>query len=272
MMQRPLDFGETLYYTRNLSLGNHGVFFYRSSSEKHEVVFNFFQAGLEKGEGVVYVASQETAKQIRRQMTTFGLDVDTVEKDGALKIFDYDNWYIIDGEVNVPHIITRGSRLFDEAMEIGLTGLRGCGETACFFEHAKQKELVEYELMIGRKFDLPMTALCAYDADHAKSLDDISFFNLLHAHGPVITHSFAQEVLFEDLFATITDEVLETIFRNSGKKTIMQMLGERRPLTSEEITQQPRVFFEGLEEVVGSGAQIVAKAILKKMYAKIGIA
>jgi hypothetical protein len=114
--------------------------------------------------------------------------------------------------------------------------------------------------------------LCAYDADHAKSLDDISFFNLIHAHGPVITHSFAQEVLFEDLFATITDEVLETIFRNSGKKAILQMLSESHPLASEEIAQQPRAFFEGLEKAVGSGAQIVEKAILKKMYTKIGIA
>ncbi|NIQ05337.1 MAG: hypothetical protein GWO20_06305, partial [Candidatus Korarchaeota archaeon] len=84
--------------------------------------------------------------------------------------------------------------MFDEAMEIGLKGLRACGEAACFFEHKKEKELVEFELMIGRKLDLPVTALCAYDVNHAKSLEEKLFFGLIKAHGLVVTSSFAQQV------------------------------------------------------------------------------
>jgi hypothetical protein len=155
LIQRPLDFGETLYYVRNLPLGNHGTFFYANPDEKHEMAFNFLQAGFEKSEGAIYIASHETPKQIRKRMEEFGMDIDALEKDGLLKIFDYDGWYLVDGEVNVPHIMTRGSLVFQEAMEIGLKGLRGCGETACFFEHGKEKKLMEYERMVGTKFDLP---------------------------------------------------------------------------------------------------------------------
>jgi len=78
--------------------------------------------------------------------------------------------------MDIPYIRKLGHRVFQEAMEIGLKGLRGSGETACFFEHSKETELVEYELGIGRKLDLPLTALCAYDVEHAKSLEDKFFF------------------------------------------------------------------------------------------------
>ena len=95
----------TLDYIRKLKPGNHGVFFYKEPHEKHEVLFNFLQACFQNGEGAIYVASQETSKQIRRHMEDFGLNVKALERDGVLRIFDYDEFYIIDGEVNASHTI-----------------------------------------------------------------------------------------------------------------------------------------------------------------------
>ena len=251
--------------------GNHGIFFYRSPHEKHEVLFNFLQAGFQKGEGAIYVASQETSKQIRRHMEDFGLNVKTLERDGVLRIVDYYDWYIIDGEVNMSHMMESGMHMFDEAAEIGLKGLRGCGEVACFFEHKKEKELVEFELGIGRKLDLSLTALCAYDVNHAKSLEEKFFFSLIKAHGPVVTSSFAREVKFENFFPTITDEVLETVFGKIGKETILKMLDERHSLTPHKIAEDPSSFIKGLEELIGSGAQVVTKSVARQMHSKMGI-
>ena len=270
-MHHHSNFGKTLDYVRDLKAGNHGIFFYRSPHEKHEVLFNFLQAGFQKGEGAIYVASQETSKQVRKHMEDFGLNVRALERDGVLRIFDYDDWYIIDGEVNGSRTIMLGKRVFDEAMEIGLKGLRGCGEVACFFEHKKEKELVEYELMLGRNFDLPATALCAYDVDHAKSLEEKLFFSLIKAHGPVVTSSFAREVKFENFFPAITDEVLETVFGEIGKETILRMLNEHRSLTPHKIAEDPRSFIEGLEELIGSGTRVITKSVVRQMHWKMGI-
>jgi len=274
-MQRRLNFGKTLDYVRDLETGNHGIFFYGSPNEKHEVLFNFLQAGFQKGEGAIYVPSQETSKQIRRHMEDFGLNVKALERDGVLRIFDYDDWYIINGEVNVLHTIMLGKRVLDETMEIGLKGLRMCGEAACFFEHKKEKELVEFEIMIGRKLDLPATVLCAYDVNHAKSLDEKFFFSLIKAHGPVVTSSFAQEVTFENFFPTIMEEVLETVFGEMGKEIILIMLDKSHSLTPGErerrVTEDPMSFVEGLEELVGSGAVVIKKSAARQMLWKMGI-
>jgi hypothetical protein len=164
-----------------------------------------------------------------------------------------------------------GNFMFQEAMEIGLKGLRGCGETACFFEHNRVKELVEYELTIGRKFDLPLTALCAYDMNHARSLEDKFFLGLIKAHGPVVTSSFAQEVKFETLFPTILDKVLEDVFGEIGKEAILRILEERYSLESQKIVEDPASFMQGLEELVGSGAQVITRSVVAQIHSKMGI-
>ncbi|MDH5481558.1 MAG: MEDS domain-containing protein [Candidatus Bathyarchaeota archaeon] len=265
------NLSETLNYVRNLDAGNHGVFFYASQCEKHQVLFNFLQAGVQKGEGVIYVSSQETSKQIRRHMKNFGLDIKSLEKDGVLKVFDYSDWYIINGEVNCSHTIRLGMRLFYEMMQIGLKGLRGCGEAACFFEHEKGKELLEYELSLGRKTNFPMTALCAYDVNHAKSLSDRLFFDLIKAHGPVITSNFAQEVKFENLFPQIMDEVIETVFGSMGKQTILTTLEKKRSLSLQNIGENSNDFIDELEKILGSGAQVMTKLAAQQMHSEIGI-
>ena len=156
-------------------------------------------------------------------------------------------------------------------MEIGLKGLRGCGETACFFEHKKQKELLEYELMIGRKLVFPVTALCAYDVKHAKFLDEKSFVSLIKAHGPVVTSSFAEEIRFENFFLKIAEHVLATLFGNIGKKVILELLAERYSLTPDKIAEEPRAFIEGLEKLIGSGSCVITKSLVTQMHSKIGI-
>jgi hypothetical protein len=107
-MQRSLDFCDYVRYVRNLKVGSHSIFFYRSPHEKHEVVFNFLQAGIEKGEGAVYIASQETSTRIRRYMEDFGLNVKSLERDGVLRVFDYDGWCLVDGEVFASHTLMLG--------------------------------------------------------------------------------------------------------------------------------------------------------------------
>ncbi len=271
-MRHPSNFNVTLDYVRNLGVGNHGIFFYRNLLEKHEVLFTYLEAGLEKDIGAIYVASQETSKQIRRRMEDFGLNVKALEKDmGVLRIFDYDGWYIIDGKVDGSRTMMLGQRVFDEAMEMGLKGLRTCGEAACFFEHKKEKELVEYELMLGRKFDLPVTVLCAYDVNHAKSLEEKLFLTLITAHGPVVTPNFTQQVEFENFFPRVMDEMLETLFGEVGKETILRTLDERRSINPDKLIRDPRSFIEGLEELIGSGAQAVTKSVVAEMQSKIGI-
>ena len=56
-----------------------------------------------------------------------------------------------------------------------------------------------------------------------------------------------------------------------GKKIVLEMLYERHSLALHKVAEDPRYFFEGLEDVVGSGAQVIAKSLVKQMHSKMGI-
>lgn len=265
------EMDETLNYVRDLETGNHGVFFYRGPHEKRKVLFNYLQSGFQRGEGAIYVATQETPTQIRRHMEDFGMNVKTLERDGLLRIFDCEDWYIFDGQVDGSRTLLLAKQVFDETMAIGLKGLRACGEAACFFERHKEKELVEFELMIGRKLNIPVTALCAYDVNHVKSLEEQSFFSLIQAHGPVVTSTFAQEVRFQRVFPAITYEVVEDVFGETGKKTILRMLKDQSSFTPQKIGEDPNCFIQRLNQLLGSGAQVITKTVATRMQTRMGI-
>ncbi len=260
-----------LNYVGNLESGSHGVFFYRNHGEKHGVLFHFLQCGLKKGEGAVYVASQETSGWIRKQMADYGVDVDALEKDGVLRIFECREWYMKDGKVDIPRMRLMANQILDEALEMGLKGLRVCGEVACFFEHQKERELVEYELGIGRKLDLPVAALCSYDTNHVLPLQNELFLDIVRAHGLIVTSIYGQKIEFEELFPKTVYEVLENIFGEMGKATILKLLRNHYSLTPQKICENPELLTRALNGLIGSGGQTVTRNIMTRLQSEIGI-
>ena len=75
----------------------------------------------------------------------------------------------------------------DEAVAKGFKGFRVTGEMAFFFEKKMVKELVEYKNALHRVLELPLTAICAYDAEAvAKEGRGGLYLDLIKAHRSVI--------------------------------------------------------------------------------------
>jgi hypothetical protein len=158
-----LSKNEILEFVRKMKARDHVILFYTNQRDKHLVLFTYLKAGLDAGEAAVYVAGDESPSQIREAMRDFGLDVEHLERTGALKVVDYRNWYIIGGEFNIGRTISLWKKALDEAVAIGFKGLRGAGEMACFFKNNMINELVLYERALHRELDIPLAAICAYD-------------------------------------------------------------------------------------------------------------
>jgi len=169
---------EILQFARQMKPREHVIMFHSSSEDKHRVLFTYLKAGLDQGEAAVYVASEETVDEIRQAMRRFGMDVDELERHGALRVIDWRDWYIIGGKFSIAETLERWKRMYDEAVAKGFKGLRITGETACFFRERMVKELVEYEQALHRVLELPMSAICAYDsrvvANEREGIDSIA--------------------------------------------------------------------------------------------------
>ena len=172
-----MERSEILDFVKNMKIRDHAVLIFSDLRDKRDVLFTYLKAGLENGEAATYVASQETPEEIREAMRGFGIDVEGYERDGALRVIDYRNWYIIDGKFDCLKTISLWRELIEESKSRGFRGLRVTGETACFFDRNLYKEFLGYERELHRVLDIPMTAICAYDSKALISKEE--WFNVL---------------------------------------------------------------------------------------------
>jgi hypothetical protein len=180
--------GKIASIVRQLKPTNHVLFLYESSEDKYNVLFNYLKAGLEDGEAVLYIASEESPNRIRDAMKRFGIEVEKNEKAGALHILGYNDFYIIEGKFTIPITMSLINKLYDEALTKGFKGWRATGEMACFFEHNLIQEVVEYEKALHSVFDIPIIGVCAYNVNMLiRANNPINLYNeLLRAHGTVL--------------------------------------------------------------------------------------
>ena len=120
-------------------------------------------------------------------MTEFGIDANSIRGKSMLTIENYDRVYIVDGQVKVPEIIGKFSRMADTYKSQGLSGLRAAAEMSCFFEHGKVDELIDYENALHRKFAFNAEGICAYNISDMSAKGFLNvIMPLVRAHDPVI--------------------------------------------------------------------------------------
>lgn len=179
---------KTILFVEQLKPTNHVIFVYDTLEAKHHVLFSYLKSGLDTGEAAVYVASEEKPSEIREAMRQFGIDVEKLESIGALKILGFRDVYIVDGKFSMNTTLSIWNGFYKETLAKGLKGLRVAGETECFFKHNLVQELIAYEKTLHTVLDIPMIAVCAYNAATlASSSDPINLYTqLVAAHGTVL--------------------------------------------------------------------------------------
>ena len=73
----------------------------------------------------------------------------------------------------------------------------------------------------------------------------------------------------DDLLFGTADKTMKQVFRKEGSKVIYDYLENNSHFKLEEIGEKPEVFSAGLERLLGSGAPVIEKLILKNLYHKL---
>ncbi|MFX1261433.1 MAG: MEDS domain-containing protein [Promethearchaeota archaeon] len=173
---------------KHLRPRDHVILMYDSLEAKRNTLFNYLRYGLENGEAVKYVCSEESPKEIRMAMQKFGIPVSEYEKTGALDIMNYTDIYIKDGKFSVLDIMDAWDSYYSNALAEGFKGLRVTGEMSCFMEHSLVDDLIEYEKALHTILDIPLTAICAYNSETLARIEnplDV-YSELVKAHGKVL--------------------------------------------------------------------------------------
>ena len=259
-------------FVRKIKGPVHGILFYRDAVEKWGTLNEFVKAGINRGERVIYVAGEEPPERIREVMLHYDLDIMEVEREGQLKIMNYDKVYIVDSRVEIPKILKRWKMAFEEALEVGFRGLRVCGEAECFFTNNLVEELIEYEKAIGRKPKFPMEALCVYSLHRLDFLKETSIYEIVKSHGCIISPSFAGEVAFESLYLQTAYKKLEEIFKEKTAEAILNFMKTNYSMGDTVSVDRVKGLYRLLKNLLGSrAADIIDQHIWRKICQELGV-
>jgi len=250
---------------------NHAVLFYKNPNHKRQVVFNLLKENLAQGRGVCYIAGDEPPKKIYQEIFNFGFDIKTLERDGVLRVVNFDEWYIIEEKFDKSNVKTLLKKTCEETLERGLNGLFVCGEMGCFFQNNLVEELIEYEKSIGKTFKIPICALCAYNLHNLSMLEAKLFFDLIRAHNQVFSPKFAGLFDFENFYFQILSEKLETVVGKVCAKKLLSFLSEWRPLLNADLDGGPENLHSALESFIGSQSKRIEKKAWQKISEKLGL-
>lgn len=250
---------------------NHGVLFYRNPFHKRQVVFNRLKENLDREMSIFYIAGDEHPEKIYQEMFNFGLDVKTLEREGMLKVVNFDRWYIIDGKFDLSNLMKLWKKLYEETLERGLKGLFICGETGCFFKHNLDEELIKYEKSIGKTLKIPINALCAYNLHNLSILEPKLLFDLIRSHNQVFSPKFEGLFDFENFYFQILSEKLETVVGKICSKGILSFLSKWRLLLDADLEQGPEDLHAALESFIGPRAKRIEEKVWLKIYEEFGL-
>jgi len=256
---------------KKASKGNHMVLFYNSQKEKHQIIFPFIEHGLEKGEAIIYLSDEQSARQIIKELSTFGIDVEKQEKTGALKILEGEEWYVENGTINKELVVKKWVKAFSDATKKGFCGLRVSGEPTYFFRHNLLKPWMEYERSLPRTFDFPITAICRYKTGDLASHNPNYLLELVRIHSHSITSTSIQKIDFQNFFLKSVDNTFKRILGESGTHVVYHFLENECELPKSSIGDKMALFNEALNNLFGPGGNVLQKEVLKDIYSKLGL-
>ena len=178
---------EPTRYVRHLNSGDHAFLMYDTDDVKHQITFSFLEAGLPKGEAVIYLVPEDKLDSERREVQRYGISDESFRNKG-FAIMSAEEWYLRKGKAQARTIMANWQKLAKEKQKIGSKGLRVASDMKVFFDHAKIKELLKYEATLGRQLPPYLCGLCIYDQ---KLLDDKQVHNLTTCHSHLVNRDWA---------------------------------------------------------------------------------
>ncbi|MCF7945615.1 MAG: MEDS domain-containing protein [Spirochaetia bacterium] len=159
--------------------GDHLALLYRNNTEWADVVLNFLTTKIDQNALCMYIKSEHSTEDLRKNFIQAGKDFDSLVHSQQLRIFDADTTYLKDGKFNAVNMVKKLKEMIKEVENSQYSFLAVTGETGWVNQQENMSaELVEYENLLNEEIFpfFPIAAVCQYNIEKlpsALSLDII---------------------------------------------------------------------------------------------------
>ena len=184
-------------FVKTVRSGEHGCIFFTMREDMRRLHYAYVISGLEQNMGVVYATPSQTYDETRNAMENYGIDVKKYEQNGSLMIVKGEDIYK-SGEIpDLENAKNTVKTVVEGFLSKGKEGVRIAGDlTSYFLPRGLLMEWFNLESLFERQTSLPLTVLCAYDANQipaTKDLDIMFYYKKINREWQnfVDAHSFA---------------------------------------------------------------------------------
>jgi hypothetical protein len=140
-----------------------------------------------KNYAVIYAAEADANQAVRR-MSQNGVEVEALVESGMLTIVGRDAIYSPATTKLERHAVLDAwhALILKVKRKAKVDGILAIGSAESFFENGSHKKLLAYEQLIGKSFQIPVEAICCYDAQSVSALELDDLAAILNAHHSTI--------------------------------------------------------------------------------------
>jgi hypothetical protein len=155
---------------QEIEKGSHILKVYPDKETELENALEFMRSGLERNEVTMLITDNKSKGEIRKKISEWNVNVDTLEKNGYIFIKTTAEWYFPYEPPSAHRLNATWISMINYPSIKGKSGMRIFTDMSAFFRYGFVKELILYESTLEKKFDYPFTVLCGYQSKDFGSL------------------------------------------------------------------------------------------------------
>jgi hypothetical protein len=177
---------------RNLGPVRHICAFFHSKEEEYATLRDFIKEGLEAGEKGFHIVDANHCDTHRQQLKQDGIDVETAEKKGQLKVACWEDAYLKDGYFDQDRQLALLENILKDSKKEGYPQTRLVANMEWALEDkAGVKDIVEYECRLNKFLpNYPDPVICTYDLSRFSAA---IVMDIMRTHPMIIVGGALQE-------------------------------------------------------------------------------
>lgn len=221
---------------------------------------------------VLYAVEQDTTQTIRR-MSRHGVDVENLVESGALILANRDEIYSVERTELEAHALMDAwhSLMLRLKKRSDFNGILAIGSAENFFDSSgDQDKLVKYEEIIGKRFSIPLEAVCCYSERAFGMLSLGNLLAILNAHySTVQSASATQEWNPQEIIKAAKKGIDRVLGGKDTSELFFHTLKLCYRINEDDIVSRPilleRMLFGVLGRVSGERCSMSIKDELRKL-------
>ncbi|HEX7032342.1 MAG TPA: MEDS domain-containing protein [Nitrososphaera sp.] len=215
---------------------------------------------------VIYAVENDTTQTVRH-MSRHGAEVEALVESGALTIVGRNAMYSVEETNFDSHALLNmwHNLMLKIKKRSDFGGILAIGTAEVFFEHAVGPcKLISYEEMVGKKFEIPLEAICCYSENAIARLSLAEIVAILNAHHSTIHRGWHYRKWHPNAIVALARSGLEKQLGAGLSNLIFKTMKLCYQIGDDEIISNPAIFESMLQRLIGKRMAEAAIAHIKE--------